>query len=171
MIVAVCDAMASPQLEEFVRRASSAEKEVESLLRELEALEPQVRAASEKNEEGAEVPEALAKLRAENGKLKYRLGILQRATEKELSRGKGGAGGGKMTTPSKKARREGGGGGGDGRMGSILGELAALFKEAVGEAFPDLPDAPAPVTGSTKFGDYQFNGAMAIAGMYKVRMP
>ena len=42
-----------------------------------------------------------------------------------------------------------------------------LFQVAVTEAFPDVPDPPVPVTVSAKFGDYQFNGAMGIAGILK----
>ena len=82
-------------LEKFVTRAEKAEKEVEELAKELEAIEPlvQAAAAAKKNKtlgDGEEeVPEELAKLRAENAKLKYRLGILQRAIESELARGKG----------------------------------------------------------------------------------
>ncbi len=52
-------------------------------------------------------------------------------------------------------------------MVSILSELTGLFRHAMTEAFPDLPDAPCPVTISAKSADYQFNGAMAIAGMLK----
>ncbi len=85
----------SSNLDDFVRRAEAAEEEVEDLLKELEELEPQVKAAAERRKGGGgaeaeEVPEELAKLRTENSKLKYRLGILQRATERELARGKGG---------------------------------------------------------------------------------
>ena len=36
------------------------------------------------------------------------------------------------------------------------------------KAFPDVPEAPCPVTRSAKQGDYQFNGAMALAGILKV---
>ena len=59
-------------------------------------------------------------------------------------------------------------------MLSVLNSLEDIFKEAVSEAFPDLPDAPCPITPSSKFGDYQFNGAMAIAGLLKgqgIKMP
>ena len=55
-------------------------------------------------------------------------------------------------------------------MLSVLNSLEDLFKEAVSEAFPDLTDAPCPITPASiksKFGDYQFNGAMAISGILK----
>ncbi len=73
-----------------MKRADKAEKEVEELVKKLEGLEPLVKAAQEaKNkggQDGQEVPEELAKLRTENTKLKYRLGILQRATERVMVR-------------------------------------------------------------------------------------
>ena len=56
----------------------------------------------------------------------------------------------------------------EGKMTSILGYLTDFFRVGVVGAFPDLPDAPVPVTLSAKQGDYQFNGAMAIAGLLKV---
>ena len=87
--------------------------------------------------------EELEKLRVENTKLNYRLGILQRAVEK---------------SGQKKSDR----------MESILQSLIDVFSEAVSSAFPDLPEAPVPVTQSVKQGDYQFNGAMAIGGKLKV---
>ena len=73
-------------LEDFVLRADKAEREVDELLKQLEVLEPQVQAAAaaKENGESEEVPEELAKLRAENGKLKYRLNILQRATDRVM---------------------------------------------------------------------------------------
>lgn len=54
-------------------------------------------------------------------------------------------------------------------MRSISNALIDLFATAVAQAFPDLPEAPVPVTQSqnAKHGDYQFNGAMAISGKLK----
>ena len=55
-------------------------------------------------------------------------------------------------------------------MLSVLNSLEDIFKEAVSEAFPDLTDAPCPImpaSAKSKFGDYQFNGAMAISGILK----
>ncbi len=71
------------ELDDFVRRAEVAEVEVEKLLREMDRLEPQLKKADKEEE----VPEELVKLRTENAKLKYRLGILERATEEELNKG------------------------------------------------------------------------------------
>ena len=91
-------------LETFVSRADAAEKEVEKLIRELESLEPKIaEAAAVRGGDEGEIPEELLKLRSENVKLKYRLGILQRATDAELAK-KGSSGGGtssKMAKPAK----------------------------------------------------------------------
>ena len=98
------------------------------------------------------------RLRAENVKLNYRLGILKRAVEKEESA--------KPRKPVKRAMEKP-----DytGKMKSMLAMLTAEFRSALEKAFPDLPDAPCPVVRSSKQGDYQFNGAMAIAGILKVQ--
>ncbi len=51
---------------------------------------------------------------------------------------------------------------------NLLAALTGVFRSAMREAFPELPsDAPCPVTVSAKEADYQFNGAMAIAGLLK----
>jgi regulator of replication initiation timing len=67
-------------LESFVARAAVAEKEIEKLMLEVEALKATNVDYDEK------VPEDLEKLRIENSKLKYRLGILKRATEAQRKR-------------------------------------------------------------------------------------
>lgn len=136
-------------LANYVKRADQAEKDIEALSRELKRL------LSEKgsSNEGAAVPEELEKLRQENTKLKYRLQILQRATSDVQQQKK------KKKQPVIIDRAK--------NMLSILNKLEDLFKNAIEEAFPDIPDAPCPVTPSAKFGDYQFNGAMAISGLLK----
>ena len=51
----------------------------------------------------------------------------------------------------------------------VLYSKALCLTECIPQkAFPDVPDAPCPVTRSAKQGDYQFNGAMALAGILKV---
>ena len=100
----------------------------------------------------SEVPEELEKLQLENKKLKYRLAILQRAA-------------GEMATDRKRPKVS------DDKttMPSIAALLIDTFRAAVVRAFPDLgSNVPCPVTTSTQ-ADYQFNGAMAIAGILKVR--
>ena len=107
-------------------------------------------------------------------KLNYRLGILKRAVEKEESmnlsdlaererqtneRAKRAMASAKRTMEKPDYT---------GKMKSMLAMLTAEFRSALEKAFPDLPDAPCPVTRSSKQGDYQFNGAMAIAGILKV---
>lgn len=57
----------------------------------------------------------------------------------------------------------------DVKMTSILNRLVDRFSAAVRAAYPDLPqNAPCQVTLSSKQSDYQFNGAMPIAGLLKV---
>ena len=136
-------------VEEFVRRAEKAEKEIEHLLAELSNLE---KCSNGEDSEVAEVPEELEKLQLENKKLKYRLAILQRAA-------------GEMATDRKRPKVS------DDKttMPSIAALLIDTFRAAVVRVFPDLgSNVPCPVTTSTQ-ADYQFNGAMAIAGILKVR--
>jgi len=141
-------------LKQYVQRADEAEKEIEELTKTIKTL-----LAEKPKVDDQEVPEELEKLRVENTKLKYRLGILQRATAEIQSK--------KLTKPKVKLDPTK-------NMLSVLNSLEDIFQEAVSAAFPDLPDAPCPITPSSKFGDYQFNGAMAIAGLLKgqgIKMP
>ena len=132
-------------------RAEKAEKEIANLLAEFATLE---KCQSREGPDEAEVPEELEKLQLENKKLKYRLGILQRAVGEMASVNKRP----KVSMPSDDKTS----------MPSIAALLIDTFRAAVGRAFPDLgPNLPCPVTTSTQ-ADYQFNGAMAIAGILKV---
>ena len=149
-------------IEKFVTKAEKAEKEIEELSKELKTLLSEASGSKSQSAQTGAVPEELEKLRTENTKLKYRLGILQRATE-EASKGKKKAA--KAPRPKMNPKDF---------MPSVLNELEHVFGDAVTEAFPDVPDAPCPITVSAKFGDYQFNGAMAISGLLKgqgVKMP
>ena len=74
-------------IEKFVTRAEKAEKEIEELSKELKTLLSEASGSKSQSAQTGAVPEELEKLRTENTKLKYRLGILQRATE-EASKGK-----------------------------------------------------------------------------------
>eukprot|EP00095_Tigriopus_kingsejongensis_P010442 maker-scaffold294_size218657-snap-gene-1.25 protein:Tk10442 transcript:maker-scaffold294_size218657-snap-gene-1.25-mRNA-1 annotation:"arginyl-trna synthetase" len=145
------------EVEKIVKRTQKAEEEVESLFLEFEALQKLNLA------ELTKVPEELEKLRGENTKLKYRLGILKRATDKE-----GGQKPRQTTTPNPKKKaaptpkinpKH--------HMKSILNTLIEYFEDAIARAFPDIPEPPCPVSVSTKAGDYQFNGALAIVGILK----
>lgn len=151
------------EIESLVRRAGKAEKEVEQLCREFESLQKTL------PPEGEAVPAELEKLRVDNTKLKYRLGILRRAAEKEES-SPSSSSSGKIKEVAKKQKKKTAEQQ-PGRMKSILHLLVDEFRAALEEAFPDIPDAPCPVTLSVKQGDYQFNGAMGIAGILKVRSP
>ena len=62
-------------VEQYVKRADYAEKEIENLTKTIKTL-----LVENPTSECQEVPEELEKLRSENTKLKYQLGILQRAT-------------------------------------------------------------------------------------------
>ena len=74
-------------------------------------------------------------------RLKYRLNILKRAVAKELNASD--------------------------TMKNMSAMLVQLFRDAVTAAFPDLPDPACPIALASKLGDYQFNGAMVIAGQLK----
>ena len=142
--------MASGTVKDFVRRAEKAETEIEDLLSELSNLEK----CWNGDVANSEVPEDLEKLQLENKKLQYRLAILQRATE--------------MSSASKKAKPSASI---DDAlsMPSIAQLLIDFFRSAICKAYPDLGmTAPCPVTLSATQADYQFNGAMAIAGILKV---
>ena len=142
--------MASGTVKDFVRRAEKAEKEIEDLLSELSNLEK----CWNGDVANSEVPVDLEKLQLENKKLQYRLAILQRATE--------------MSSASKKAKPSASI---DDAlsMPSIAQLLIDFFRSAICKAYPDLGmTAPCPVTLSATQADYQFNGAMAIAGILKV---
>merc|ERR1712142_1185559 len=96
--------------------------------------------------------EEAEKLRAENTKLKYRLGVLKRAVATEQKK--------KKQRPEMDENKN---------MPSIVDILTDLFRDAIDKAYPDLPDPPCPVAASAKQGDYQFNGAMPIAGLLKAQ--
>ena len=121
----------------FSQKCDEAEKQIEALSKELELL----KTFKDNPPLDQNVPEELSQLRSENNKLKYRLNIVKRATAKE----------------AKNANV----------MKNINNILIETFREAVSAAFPDIPDAPCPILPSAKFGDYQFNGAMAISGLLK----
>ena len=135
-------------LREFTKRAEQAEAEIKVLIKEVEALE----GANGLAKHQANSSEAVEKLVAENTKLKYRLGILKRAVSTELKK--------KNQKPAMDETKN---------MPSLVELLTDLFKDAISQAYPDLPDAPCPVAASAKQGDYQFNGAMPIAGLLKAQ--
>jgi len=124
-------------LEALLARAEAAEGEIEKLTQELAAMK---RGAAE-----VEEPEELVKLRADNSRLRYRVGVLGRAVAEEEAAGQGK------------------------HMVDIRGELTGMFQAAVASAYPSLASPPCPLVPSAKGGDYQYNGAMAIAGLLKAQ--
>ena len=76
--------MASSNFQNFLIRAEKAEKEIELLTCQVQDLQN----GTYTNSEEEKVYEELEKLRTENAKLKYRIGILQKATQLEAKKGK-----------------------------------------------------------------------------------
>ena len=136
-------------IDKFVARAEKAEKEIEKLALELESLKKNSVGQGGSGDGGGgeneeDVPEELKKLRQENSRLKYRLNILKRAVEKE-----------------GRVDHDG--------LTNISATLVSLFTSAIQSSYPALDSCPCPVLPSSKGGDYQFNGAMAIAGLLKAK--
>ena len=129
-------------LEQFVSRAEAAEKEIEVLAAELETLRNGQVGGREDD-----VPEELKKLRQENLRLKYRLNILKRAVEEEED----------SSSSSTDC------------LSNIAQTLVTYFTRATTATFPQLQDFPCPILPSSKAGDYQYNGAMAISGLLKAK--
>lgn len=130
--------MAPGDLERYIDRATKAEADIEHLAKELEGL---MSGGGGGVKEDSPEPEEISKLKAENIRLKYRLNILKRAVAKEMNN--------------------------TDKMKNIAETLVDHFRSGIQTAYPDLPDPPCPVLPSTKVGDYQFNGAMPIAGLLK----
>ena len=98
----------------------------------------------------------MERLRVENTKLKYRLGILLRATNKNEMQSNLTETENIMDIDENQF------------MPNCLTLLEHEFASATKLAFPDIPDAPCPISDSkVKSADYQFNGAMAICGLLK----
>ena len=133
-------------LDQFVGRAEKAEKEIEKLAAELESLRRgPASGGGGGGQDTEDVPEELRKLRAENSRLKYRLNILRRAVMEESS-------------PTNTDC-----------LTNIAQSLVRYFTQAISATFPQLQDFPCPIVPSSKGGDYQFNGAMAISGLLKAQ--
>jgi arginyl-tRNA synthetase len=132
-------------IDQFVVRAEAAESEIEKLVAELEGLKNVTNVAGAKAENTEEVPEELSKLRSENTRLKYRLNILKKSCSKEQAVANSNC------------------------MTNIAQTLVTYFTEAIIASYPALAGAPCPILPSTKGGDYQFNGAMTIAGLLKAK--
>ena len=149
------------EISQYAKRAETAEVEIQKLVAELQALEGHSGSDGSKLINGKinkankeEASEELERLRIENTKLKYRLGILKRATEEVTSKNS------KMTRGLSDINEQR-------FMPNCLTLLEQSFSSAIKQAFPDIPEPPCPITLSSKVGDYQFNGAMAISGIMK----
>ena len=70
-------------LEQFAARAEAAERDIEKLVVELEALKNGTGGGGDKAKNTEEVPEELIKLESENTRLKYRLNILKKSCFKD----------------------------------------------------------------------------------------
>ncbi|XP_058971454.2 arginine--tRNA ligase, cytoplasmic-like [Pocillopora verrucosa] len=129
-------------VEEYSKRAKIAEDEMLSLKRKIEALQDCV-ASDNGTNDSARDPE-LEKLFTENSKLKYQVETLKRSIKEEKAN-------------SKRI------------MTNCQFTLNEMFKKAIAQTFPELPDAPVLVQASQgeKFGDYQCNSAMAINQILK----
>ena len=134
-----------PSLEQLANRADAAEREIEKLVLELEGIKSCGGGGGGKAENAEDVPEELTKLRNENSRLKYRLNILKKSCSKELAEANSNT------------------------MTNIAQTLINYFTEAIMSSYPSLVGAPCPILPSTKGGDYQFNGAMTIAGLLKAK--
>lgn len=136
--------MSKRDIDLFNERAAVAEREILGLKLQLESLRRSI---------ATDIPSDITKeeferLQQENVKLTHRIAILKRTVEMQRD---------KL----------------DNRMESlapadtisIRDNLVAVFRSAIGAAYPDVADPPVIVTTSSnpKFGDYQCNSAMPLA--------
>ncbi|XP_037076536.1 arginine--tRNA ligase, cytoplasmic-like [Pollicipes pollicipes] len=128
--------MSAEELEKYNERARLAEQEIEKLHGTLQQL---LAGSGEPSEADSE---EVARLRAENQKLRHRAGVLRRAAEAEAQRAPAG-------------------------MQCLHMALSARFTAAIAAAFPDIPDAPTGLTSGSRFGDYQCNAALPIVKILK----
>ncbi|KAI7795948.1 arginine--tRNA ligase, cytoplasmic [Triplophysa rosa] len=123
---------------EYTSRLQRQEKDIKLLQGEIERL---------KNPQELNFASShLEELKEENIRLKYRLNILKKSLQEEMSQN------GKT-------------------MLNINQRLQQIFGEAISTAYPDLENPPQAVTPNqqAKFGDYQCNSAMAMAQMMKAK--
>lgn len=123
---------------EYTSRLQRQEKDIKLLQVEIERLKnPQELNFSSSH---------LEDLKEENSRLKYRLNILKKSLQEEMSKN------GKT-------------------MLNINQRLQQVFGEAISTAYPYLENPPLAVTPNqqAKFGDYQCNSAMAMSQMMKAK--
>lgn len=129
----MCDSVAN-----YTSRLQQQEGEIKLLHDEIERL----RDPQELNFTSSHLDE----LREENSRLKYRLDILKRSLQEEMSQN-------------------------DKAMLNVNQRLQQIFGEAINTTYPGLENPPLTVTPNqqAKFGDYQCNSAMAMAQMMKAK--
>lgn len=122
----------------YTSRLQQQEGEIKLLQDEIERL----RDPQELNFTSSQLDE----LREENSRLKYRLDILKRSLQEEMSQN-------------------------DKAMLNVNQRLQQIFGEAINTTYPGLENPPLTVTPNqqAKFGDYQCNSAMAMAQMMKAK--
>nr|CAB3265443.1 arginine--tRNA ligase, cytoplasmic [Phallusia mammillata] len=142
------DVMKEPKIAEISETLAKQEKEAKEILSEIEQIQSGNFQLDEEQE-----PKVITDLATMNAKLAYQAVHLERAIEKEKKRAK--------LSPAPSP---------DG-MVNIVTELTSVFGEAIRKSFPSLASPPVSVTLSQndKFGDYQCNSAMAIAGALKAQ--
>ena len=144
-------------MDQALKRVEEQEKLVKSLRKELDELQKTANEIPPDILVCENIGESIANLEKENAKLKYRLGIMERA--------KGPQGQSNDSTEISHMRQD--------RMPSLVGCLVDLFRQAVGFAFPDLPLDSTSIlitaTAKPEFGDYQFNSAMGMSKLVKLK--
>ncbi|KAK6624534.1 hypothetical protein RUM44_011393 [Polyplax serrata] len=140
-----------------LQRIQSAESEILLLRDQINSLKNKL-LVNECQEEKSEDPNLVAAL-TENSKLKYRLSIIKRATERILK------GNVKQTYKMTDSISD------EKSLYSIQNALFNIFKHAINKAYPQFPQAPVVVASSShaKFGDYQCNSAMPIMQLLKAQ--
>ncbi|XP_043219701.1 arginine--tRNA ligase, cytoplasmic-like isoform X2 [Amphibalanus amphitrite] len=145
---ALGNTMSAEQLEQYNRRAEQAEEEIRQLHSTLQKL---LSGSANSNDTDSE---EVARLRAENQKLRYRVGILRRATEEEQAK----SGGAHSKTGSTAMA---------GGAQCLFVALSELFSAAIRAAFPDMDEVATAVNSNSRFGDYQCNAALPIVKRLK----
>ncbi|XP_034936777.1 arginine--tRNA ligase, cytoplasmic [Chelonus insularis] len=134
--------MSLQNIQEFERRADTAEKDIEYLKQEIEKLKLNIT----KEPKEQHLSDDFNELVQENAKLKHRVAVLKRYVESLRAKESG-----QSSLTSEK-------------MMSINNQLKELFAEAIRKAYSDITDPPVVISlaGNPEYGDYQCNSAMAL---------
>ncbi|EDO40755.1 predicted protein [Nematostella vectensis] len=131
-------------IQEFAKRAQSAEEEIVHLKKKIATLKSKVASEAENTPIDQKKSPEVDRLTVENTKLEYQINQLKRFIEEEKAKSSC------IMTNTQ----------------FILNEL---FKQAIRVAFPAVTDPPILVqsTQNDKFGDYQCNSAMGLSQILK----